>query len=82
VPEVTWIKPGEDAAREALLGANGFLSPARLKAYDSERNNPAKHSALSGLSPYLHFGQLSPQRAAIEAAKHRSKHSKVRHPSF
>lgn len=76
VPEVTWIKPGEDAAREALLGANGFLSPARLKAYDSERNNPAKHSALSGLSPYLHFGQLSPQRAAIEAAKHRSKHSK------
>lgn len=30
-----------------------------------------------GLSPYLHFGQLSAQRAAIEAAKHRSKHSKV-----
>jgi len=76
VPEVTWLQPGEDAAREALLGGSGFLSAARLKSYDGERNNPAKHTALSGLSPYLHFGQLSAQRAAIEAAKHRSKHSK------
>lgn len=27
--------------------------------------------ALSGLSPYFHFGQLSAQRAALEAKKHR-----------
>jgi hypothetical protein len=33
--------------------------------------------ALSNLSPWLHFGQLSAQRAALEAAKHRAKH-KVR----
>jgi hypothetical protein len=30
--------------------------------------------ALSNLSPWLHFGQLAPQRAALEAAKLRSKH--------
>lgn len=29
--------------------------------------------ALSNLSPWLHFGQLSPQRAALEAAKMRPK---------
>jgi deoxyribodipyrimidine photo-lyase len=29
--------------------------------------------ALSNLSPYLHYGQISPQRAALEASKHRSK---------
>lgn len=29
--------------------------------------------ALSNLSPWLHFGQLAPQRAALEAAKHRAK---------
>lgn len=30
--------------------------------------------ALSNLSPWLHFGQLAPQRAALEAAKLRGKH--------
>jgi deoxyribodipyrimidine photo-lyase len=30
--------------------------------------------ALSNLSPWLHFGQLAPQRAALEAAKLRPKH--------
>jgi hypothetical protein len=30
--------------------------------------------AISNLSPWLHFGQLSPQRAALEAAKLRGKH--------
>jgi hypothetical protein len=30
--------------------------------------------ALSNLSPWLHFGQLGAQRAALEAAKHRAKH--------
>jgi len=37
--------------------------------------------ALSGLSPYLHFGQLAPQRAAIEAAKCKSVH-KVKQAVF
>jgi len=73
VPEVTWAVPGEDGAKAALAA---FLDPARLKSYYTDRNNPAKPTALSGLSPYFHFGQLAPQRAAIEAAKMRSKHSK------
>ncbi len=64
---------GEEAARAALLGPGGFLSSQRLGLYDTKRNDPATPSALSNLSPYLHFGQLAPQRAALEAAKHRAK---------
>ncbi len=43
----------------------------RLGLYDTCRNDPAQPAALSNLSPYLHYGQLAPQRAALEAAKHR-----------
>ncbi|KAG2438770.1 hypothetical protein HXX76_005312 [Chlamydomonas incerta] len=74
VPEVDWCTPGEDAALEALTGPRGFLSPSRLSLYDTKRNDPATPAALSNLSPYLHFGQLAPQRAALEAAKHRTKY--------
>ena len=49
--------------------ASSNLSPARLALYDTKRNDPAVPDALSNLSPWLHFGQLSPQRAALEAAK-------------
>lgn len=62
---------------QALTGDKGFLSKARLSKYDEKRNDPTVADALSGLSPYLHFGHLAPQRAAIEAAKHKSVH-KVR----
>lgn len=72
MPEVTWIKPGEAAARAALDGPQGFLTPARLSKYADKRNDPTVQ-ALSNLSPYLHYGQLSAQRAALEAAKHRAK---------
>lgn len=41
-----------------------FLS--RLVDYDLGRNNPAIE-AQSGLSPWLHFGQISAQRVALEA---------------
>lgn len=30
--------------------------------------------AISGMSPYLHYGQIAPQRAALEAAKWRAKY--------
>ncbi|KAK1261557.1 Deoxyribodipyrimidine photo-lyase [Acorus gramineus] len=67
VPEVDWCEPGETAAREVLLGSkNGFLMK-RLKNYYNERNDPLKTKSLSGLSPYLHFGQISTQRCALEA---------------
>jgi deoxyribodipyrimidine photo-lyase len=60
VPEVGWITPGEDAAHRALAS---FVR-ARLKSYDEQRNDPALDGQ-SGLSPYLHFGQLSAQRVAL-----------------
>uniref|UniRef100_A0A1D1ZTS8 Deoxyribodipyrimidine photo-lyase n=2 Tax=Auxenochlorella protothecoides TaxID=3075 RepID=A0A1D1ZTS8_AUXPR len=74
VPEITWCTPGEDAAWQALCGKGGFLTDQRLKKYKSFRNDPAIPEALSGLSPFIHFGQLSAQRAALEARKHRGKH--------
>jgi deoxyribodipyrimidine photolyase len=44
---------------------------------------PLDHlQGLSGLSPYLHFGQLSAQRAALEATRARGKNPKaVRRPT-
>jgi deoxyribodipyrimidine photo-lyase len=42
VPEVSWAVPGEAAAREALVGPQGFLSPARLAMYENKRNDPAE----------------------------------------
>ncbi|KAA8521923.1 hypothetical protein F0562_012763 [Nyssa sinensis] len=67
VPEIEWCEPGEHAAMEVLMGSkDGFLTK-RLKNYSTDRNNPLKPKGLSGLSPYLHFGQISAQRCALEA---------------
>ncbi|KAL0329642.1 UNVERIFIED_CONTAM: Deoxyribodipyrimidine photo-lyase [Sesamum radiatum] len=67
VPELEWCRPGEQAALDVLMGdKTGFLK-VRVKNYFSDRNNPLKSKALSGLSPYLHFGQISAQRCALEA---------------
>jgi hypothetical protein len=71
------LPAGEAAALAALQGDKGFLSDARLGLYASKRNDPCVPQALSGLSPYLHYGQLSAQRAALEAAKLRSKHKEA-----
>lgn len=77
VPEVKWCEPGEDAAMEVLMGSkNGFLTK-RLKNYSTDRNNPLKPEGLSGLSPYLHFGQISAQRCALEARRARNLHPQV-----
>ncbi|XP_050227495.1 deoxyribodipyrimidine photo-lyase [Mercurialis annua] len=71
VPEIEWCIPGEDAAMEVLTGTkNGFLTK-RLTNYSTDRNNPLKPKGLSGLSPYIHFGQISAQRCALEARKAR-----------
>lgn len=59
VPPVTWIKPGEIAAQQAL---QHFIQH-RLPHYAAQRNNPTGQ-AQSDLSPYLHFGHLSAQRVA------------------
>ncbi|WP_461209781.1 deoxyribodipyrimidine photo-lyase [Desulfocurvus sp. DL9XJH121] len=55
--------PGEDAARARL---DGFLNG--ISGYAVRRNDP-NAEAVSGLSPYLHFGHLAPQRAALEAGR-------------
>lgn len=61
VGEVDWIRPGPKAARKTL---KKFIS-AKLADYDSRRNDPLA-DATSNLSPYLHFGQISAQRVALE----------------
>jgi deoxyribodipyrimidine photo-lyase len=61
VPPVDWLTPGEQAAREHL---QRFVAE-KLAAYDRDRNDPTRDGQ-SDLSPYLHFGQLAPQRVALE----------------
>ncbi len=60
VPEVAWIRPGEKAAAGAL---RHFIEN-KLETYDARRNDPTQDGQ-SDLSPYLHFGQISPQRVAL-----------------
>jgi deoxyribodipyrimidine photo-lyase len=58
---VTWLSSGEKAADTALTE---FIN-VKLETYDQDRNDPTRH-AQSDLSPYIHFGQLSTQRIALE----------------
>ncbi|TVM17610.1 deoxyribodipyrimidine photolyase [Oceanidesulfovibrio indonesiensis] len=67
VPEVDWISPGEQAA-SGMLGA--FIRH-RLDSYADKRNDP-NGNVTSQLSPYLHFGMLSPLRAALAVSNARS----------
>ncbi|XP_025058533.1 deoxyribodipyrimidine photo-lyase-like [Alligator sinensis] len=69
VPEVKWATPGT-AAGLAVLQA--FVA-RRLPGYSEYRNNPNK-AALSNLSPWFHFGQVSVQRAVLEVQKSRDRH--------
>jgi deoxyribodipyrimidine photo-lyase len=72
VPEVDWLVPGEKAAAATL---DDFLT-RKLSAYASRRNDPTE-DGVSNLSPYLHFGQISAQRVALEVQKKKvSKESK------
>lgn len=64
VPEIKWLKPGEKAAKDILYK---FLKD-KLCEYHIYRNDPTKDYQ-SNLSPYLHFGQISAQRIAIEVLK-------------
>ena len=69
VKEVTWLKPGEASAQKVL---KDFLEN-RLDNYSEDRNDPNKN-ALSNLSPYLHFGQISAQRVALTVEQFYSNH--------
>ncbi len=54
------LRPGTEAARRRL---ELFISE-KLERYHLDRNDPAKDGT-SGLSPYLHFGQISPVEVAL-----------------
>ncbi len=60
VAPVTWCTPGTEAGMEVL---HSFIG-SRGVGYAENRNDP-NASALSNLSSYLHFGQISAQRAAM-----------------
>jgi deoxyribodipyrimidine photo-lyase len=62
VPVVDWINPGE---KQALRMLRTFLEK-KLHSYTAKRNDPAEDGQ-SNLSPYLHFGQISAQRVALDA---------------
>jgi deoxyribodipyrimidine photo-lyase len=64
VREVDWIKPGEFGA---LKYFKHFLKN-KLDNFNALRNDPTKDGQ-SNLSPFLHFGQISAQRVAIEVEK-------------
>jgi len=55
---------GEEESKKTL---QDFINN-RLIKYAELRNNPAENG-LSGLSPYLHFGQISSLRVVLEASK-------------
>lgn len=59
----TWHS-GETAALKAL---HAFIQE-KLKRYATQSNDPTK-DAISNLSPYIHFGQLSSQRIALEVQR-------------
>lgn len=59
VKAVDWIAPGAKAAHRAM---EAFIQNG-INGYEELRNNPTKEGQ-SGLSPYLHFGQLSAQLLA------------------
>ncbi len=60
VPPVPGTRGGERAAEARL---RGFLEHG-LARYDEDRNDPGR-AGQSGLSPYLHFGHISPLRIAL-----------------
>ncbi|XP_030608569.1 CPD photolyase isoform X2 [Archocentrus centrarchus] len=64
VEETEWAKPGTKAGMDML---ESFID-VRLKLFGSQRNDP-NAPALSQLSPWLRFGQLSAQRVALQVQR-------------
>lgn len=60
VAEVDWLKPGEKGAQRTL---DDFIRN-KFVFYNDSRNDPNSDTT-SNLSPYFHFGHISPQRAAL-----------------
>lgn len=65
IGEVSGFDSGETAASKVM---RHFLEK-KLTRYDVDRNQPHLDGQ-SNLSPYLHFGQISAQRVALEAQRY------------
>lgn len=61
VPAVSWIRPGEAEGAKTL----GLFLKNQLNVFKEKRNDPTQEGQ-SNLSPYLHFGQVSAQKVALE----------------
>ncbi|XP_014885838.1 CPD photolyase [Poecilia latipinna] len=64
VGEPQWAKPGSEAGMAML---ESFID-VRLKLFATQRNDP-NMAALSQLSPWIRFGQLSAQRVALQVRR-------------
>ncbi|XP_027875310.1 CPD photolyase isoform X2 [Xiphophorus couchianus] len=64
VGEPQWAKPGSEAGMAML---ESFID-VRLKLFATQRNDP-NTAALSQLSPWIRFGQLSAQRVALQVRR-------------
>ncbi|CAD6234110.1 GSCOCG00007563001-RA-CDS [Cotesia congregata] len=69
VDKVDWCKPGY---RGALAELESFIKN-RLPHYNTKRNDPTQ-DALSKLSPWFHFGQISVQRVILEVKEYKKKY--------
>ncbi len=58
---VSWLTPGSRAAKKRLTD----FTATKLDVYSQDRNDP-NLNAVSHLSPYLHFGQISSQSIAYQ----------------
>lgn len=66
---VKWAVPGTLAGLETLQS----FCEKRLKKFSDKRNDPT-HEALSNLSPWFHFGQISVQRCILKVKEYKSKY--------
>jgi deoxyribodipyrimidine photo-lyase len=64
VKPVSWIRGGSSRARKLL---DDFIG-SKLDRFADLRNDPSR-DYLSNMSPYLHFGQISPLEIALAALK-------------
>lgn len=64
IKPLTWLKGGE---HQAKLMLKSFIGN-RIENYSEKRNDPNEDN-LSKLSPYLHYGNISSQRIALEIKK-------------
>ena len=64
VKSVEWAQPGTVHGYEMLAS---FVTN-RIKIYNTKRNDP-NVKALSNLSPWFHFGQLSVQRSVLHVKR-------------